>query len=327
MKKITPSNKTKQKQRSERNARIIRLVIAIALALFLWVYINGNSIDLISQDVENIPVKVTGIEQLTGRGLAVEGNNKYYVNIRLRGSQQNLRAVDTSAIKASVDLSDFHSAGTVSPEVVIQGVPNNVILDARRPENLTFTIVGLSEKTRRVHVNVNGSPGNGLSVLSVTTSGKVSAIGSTTSIGKIHRLVATVDVSGITSDTDAYTHVIAYDDKGKPIRAVRCQPDRVLTHVKIGTTKKVKVNTPTTTGSPAEGYKVSRISISPKTVTIGGKPSVLNSISSVSTTGTLKVTDENESVTKRFALDLPDGIMVLESSSKVTVTADIEPED
>lgn len=321
-----PINKVRQQQKNDRNARIIRLIIAIVLALFLWVYINGSSIDLVTQDVEKIPVRITGQEQLAGRALALEGNKKYYVNIRLRGSEQNLRAVDVSEIRATVDVSDFKSAGTVSPEVVIQGVPNNVILDSRRPENLALTIVGMSEKERTVRVNTSGRPSGKLAVLSATTSGKVTAVGSSQNINRIAKLMATVNVDGITADTDAYTHVTAYDEDGKVISGVRCRPDRVLTHVKVGVTKKVKVSTPTVTGTPADDYSLKSVRVSPKTVTIGGTEDALKNITSLST-GNLNISGATESVTKRLSLDLPDGVMVLSSSDKVTATAEIEQKE
>lgn len=317
------NSKIKKQQRSDRNARIVRLIIAIALALFLWVYINGNSIDLVTQDVEKIPIKITGQTQLTGRGLSIDGDKKYYVNIRLRGSEQNLRAVDTSQITAYADVSGFTAAGTVTPEVVIQGLPNTVILDARRPENLTLTILADTEKKRRVSVNTTGKPADGLSVLSATTTGKVTVVGSTQDIGQIDRLVATVNVDGITADTDAYTQVVAYDEDGNVIDGVRCRPDRVLTHVKVGVTKKVKVETPSLTGSAADGYQVKNVRVSPKTVTIGGSSDTLKSITSLKT-ASMNISGATASVTKRLTLTLPDGVTLLSSSKKVTATADIQ---
>ena len=107
------NQRCRKRNKNDRRGWATRVVIAVALALFLWVYINGSSINLISRDIENIPVTITNEESLTAKGLVLEDQESYYVNLRVRGTENNINNLDTSLISASVDLSDVKTNGTI----------------------------------------------------------------------------------------------------------------------------------------------------------------------------------------------------------------------
>ena len=73
------NQRCRKRNKNDRRGWATRVVIAVALALFLWVYINGSSINLISRDIENIPVTITNEESLTAKGLVLEDQESYYV--------------------------------------------------------------------------------------------------------------------------------------------------------------------------------------------------------------------------------------------------------
>lgn len=232
------NQRCRKRNKNDRRGWATRVVLAVALALFLWVYINGSSINLISRDIENIPVTITNEESLTAKGLVLEDQESYYVNLRVRGTENNINNLDTSLISASVDLSDVKTNGTITPSIVIQGLPNTVILDEIRPKTLKLSIDKIGNRRQKVAVNTSGTPANGLSVLSASTSDMVKINGSRSDLGKIDELVATADVNGITNDTSTFLRVKAYDEKGKELENVRCEPASVLAHIQVGTTKK-----------------------------------------------------------------------------------------
>ena len=204
------NQRCRKRNKNDRRGWATRVVIAVALALFLWVYINGSSINLISRDIENIPVTITNEESLTAKGLVLEDQESYYVNLRVRGTENNINNLDTSLISASVDLSDVKTNGTITPSIVIQGLPNTVILDEIRPKTLRLSIDKIGNRRQKVAVNTSGTPANGLSVLSASTSDMVKVNGSRSDLGKIDELVATADVNGITNDTSTFLRVKAY---------------------------------------------------------------------------------------------------------------------
>lgn len=55
--------------KNPRREKVFRICIAITLAIVLWVYVNGTSIDLVTQDLKDIPVTLTNTDTLKENGL------------------------------------------------------------------------------------------------------------------------------------------------------------------------------------------------------------------------------------------------------------------
>jgi len=315
--------KKNNKTGSDRTARIVRLIIAACLAVFLWMYINGNDINMITQEINNIPVTLINTEKLSSKGLVLTEQKNYFVNIRVRGSERNVNTLDASQITATADLAGVKGPGTYTADVVIQGLPNSVILQETQPSELNIKIDSIRHKSHSVTINTSGKPGNNLSVVSATTTDQVRVEGPSDSVNKIKACVATANVQDITDDTDAYIPVKAVDKKGNVLSDVECKPSMIKASVKIGTTKRVKIKAPKTTGSVADGYKVAKITVSPKTVLLGGKASDLNSINAVRPS-TVDLSGLKISTTVQKKLNLPLNVTNMDGSSNVTVTIKVE---
>lgn len=315
--------KKNNKTGSDRTARIVRLIIAACLAVFLWMYINGNDINMITQEINNIPVTLINTEKLSSKGLVLTEQKNYFVNIRVRGSERNVNTLDASQITATVDLAGVKGPGTFTADVVIQGLPNSVILQETQPSELNIKIDSIRHKSHSVTINTSGKPGNNLSVVSATTTDQVRVEGPSDSVNKIKSCVATANVQDMTDDTDVYIPVKAVDKKGNVLSDVECKPSMIKASVKIGTTKRVKIKAPKTTGSVADGYKVAKITVSPKTVLLGGKASDLNSINAVRPS-TVDLSGLKISTTVQKKLNLPSNVTNMDGSANVTVTIKVE---
>ena len=315
--------KKNNKTGSDRTARIVRLIIAACLAVFLWMYINGNDINMITQEINNIPVTLINTEKLSSKGLVLTEQKNYFVNIRVRGSERNVNTLDASQITATVDLAGVKGPGTYTADVVIQGLPNSVILQETQPSELNIKIDSIRHKAHSVTINTSGKPGNNLSVVSATTTDLVRVEGPSDSVNKIKACVATANVQDMTDDTDVYIPVKAVDKKGNVLSDVECKPSMIKASVKIGTTKRVKIKAPKTTGSVADGYKVAKITVSPKTVLLGGKASDLDSINAVRPS-TVDLSGLKISTTVQKKLNLPSNVTNMDGSSNVTVTIKVE---
>ncbi|MQM72671.1 MAG: hypothetical protein DUD26_02080 [Eubacteriaceae bacterium] len=315
--------KKNNKTGSDRTARIVRLIIAACLAVFLWMYINGNDINMITQEINNIPVTLINTEKLSSKGLVLTEQKNYFVNIRVRGSERNVNTLDASQITATVDLAGVKGPGTYTADVVIQGLPNSVILQETQPSELNIKIDSIRHKAHSVTINTSGKPGNNLSVVSATTTDQVRVEGPSDSVNKIKACVATANVQDMTDDTDVYIPVKAVDKKGNVLSDVECKPSMIKASVKVGTTKRVKIKAPKTTGSVADGYKVAKITVSPKTVLLGGKASDLNSINAVRPS-TVDLSGLKISTTVQKKLNLPSNVTNMDGSANVTVTIKVE---
>lgn len=302
----------------------IRAVIAIFLALFLWFYVNGSSTDLITQDINNIPVSLTNTDTLAAKGLAVDNSTDYYINIKIRGSEKNLESVDPTQITAEIDLSEIKEEGTFSPKITVSGLPYTVAIETMKPEEIQLKIVKITDQEQTVKINTSGKPADDLTVISVESDQKVKLSGSTEDLAKVKSVNATANVQGLKNDSVQFVEVHAVDENGNVLDNVECEPREIKAEITLGVTKTVKVNAPNVVGTVEDGYEVTGVSVSPSTVLIGGKEDVLKDITSVFVSD-ISVEGASNSITEECSIVFPDNVTDVGEQSKVEVTVSIEP--
>lgn len=312
------------KRRAVSNEKLIRAIIAAVLAVIVWFIINGSSTDLVEQDINSIPVTLVNVETLQDKQLVLADNRNYYVNLTVRGTDTSLHAINRQEITAEVDMSEVDSAGEQQLEVTIRGLSNSVILQEVTPSQLTLNVENVTESEMDVAVVTNGKPEGNNAVISAWTDEKVTLDGSEDSLSQVAEITATIDVDGMTSDSERYVEVIPRDRDGNVVDNVVCSPSAVNVQVAVGKTKDVRIATPATTGTPAEGYAVTQVTVEPMQITVGGDEALLEAVNSIAVDA-INVDGASRSVTEEVALQMPEGISALDGLEKVRVTAEIEP--
>ena len=301
---------------------VVLIIISVTFAFLLWLYVNGGQIDLLTQDINNIPVALTNQDALAEKGLTINTDVKYYVNLRLKGQQTKLASIDASSIKAEVDMKDVRSAGTFQPEVTVTGVPNNVVIDEIKPESLSIEVYEIGKKDQKVNVITSGKPADGLKVIAAEATETVRLEGDNKSLAKVADVSATVDVQNMTDDTIRFANVGAYDKDGNVVSGVTCNPSVVETAITLGITKKVELNTPKTKGEVSSGYKITDIKLEPSTVLIGGKANVLQNINHLDVEA-VSVEGAVANVTESSRVILPNGVVITDGNDEVKVTVSV----
>lgn len=311
------------KKKVSTNEKTVRVILALILAVAIWFVVNGTSTDLVEQDISGIPVTLNNIESLQEKHLVLEDNRSYYVNLTVRGTDKSLYEINPKELTAEVDMSEINAAGEQQLKVNIKGLSNSVILQEVTPSTLTLNVQNVSDSEKEVTVVTDGKPADGNAVVSAKTDDTVTLTGPEDLLSEVSEVTATLDVNGMSQNSDKYVEVVARDQNGNALDDVICKPSAVKVSVIIGLTKNVKINTPQTTGTVADGYKVTKVTVEPDVVTIGGLESVLRTIDSLSVDA-IDVSGASKSVTKDMALQLPEGASLLESGQKVKATVEIE---
>jgi len=104
--------------------KVLRIFIALGIAVLLWFMVNGNSDLIISQDFNSIPITITNAEGLAAKNLVLAEDKSYYLNLRVKGTDKNLRKINSKEITAEVNLSDINTKGTHDLEIVVKGLSN-----------------------------------------------------------------------------------------------------------------------------------------------------------------------------------------------------------
>jgi YbbR domain-containing protein len=132
-----------------------------------------------------------------------------------------------------------------------------------------------------------------------------------------------VDASGV--DVDQQVDLMAVDARGDRLTPVDLEPRSVHVRVEVspaGTTRTVPI-TPVLRGTPAIGYAIRGIAVSPSAVVIEGPRASLQAIDHLDTAD-VSVAGARADVQAEVALVLAEGITV-QGASTVRVTVDIAP--
>jgi YbbR domain-containing protein len=302
--------------------RIVRLILSIAMALTLWFTVNGDSDMLITQDYNSIPITLSNQESLADKNLVLADDKSYYLNLKIRGTDRNLRNIDIAEVRAEVDLSDISEKGSYELEVAVKGLPNTVIISSMNPTTLLIEVDSIIKESHEVVIKTEGKPANDRSVIATPVEETVEGEGPEEELAKIDKIQGTVNVNGLEEDAVRYVQVSAYDADGNVIEDVEVVPDVVTADIVLGQTKTVSV-TPITSGSPADGYIATDITVEPSKLSIGAKQAVIDSINNISTAA-IDLSGQSQTFTKEVDLVLPEGAYYLDGNGKVKVTVNIE---
>ncbi len=302
-----------------------RLIGAFLLAVLLWYLVNGDSSNVVSENINNIPVSVTNESELQARGLVMDNNVSYYVNLHVRGVEANLNLIDQKEITAEIDLSDITEAGTYDQPVVVKGLANSVILDTVTPDTIPVHVQKITDKDYTPTIIAQGKPADGNVVISAVTADKVKLTGGTDVLSKVHTVSGLVEVNGMSEDSSQFSEIHAYDSDGNELSGITCAPSMVEANILIGVTKEVPVKQPEILGSPDNGYTVSGITVTPSDRLIAGKADVISGITSL-TTEKIDLTQNktDASFTTTTNINLPDGVSLVNGNKEVSATVNIE---
>lgn len=301
----------------------VMMILSIIVAIFLWIYVVTDQNPKIFDSIENIPVKITGVETLKERGLVINDFQKYFVDIRVYGRRNDLININKKNIIAQVDVSQLNTKGTHYLPINISGIPENVEVSRRNPEAIEITLDHIVIQEKNVEVEIKGNPSKGKSYTSYIVEPKtVQVEGPENVLNNIRNVVATIDISNADKDVTMTLPLKAIDNSGQKVEDIKINPSTVNVTISIEPTKTVSV-TPNIVGELPEGYEISNINLSSSNVLIGGNQSHLNTIKNISTEE-IDISDKTKSFEQQVKLLLPEGIKVINNDETITVKINIK---
>ncbi|HLY36351.1 MAG TPA: CdaR family protein [Candidatus Limnocylindria bacterium] len=250
------------------------------------------------------------------------------VQVSYRQSRDVASPVTTDSFAATVDLSkyDMQRAGQPqSLDVQVRSLATGVTALDFSPTQVTLNLDLLDQSTVPVIVD-RGTVPPGLELATpIVSLDQVTARGPRSRVSQVVRAVArvSIDASGIDFD-DPAVHLVPVDAAGQPVDLVDLTPDVVHVHIAVSTkeTSKTVPIRPTVAGTPAAGYQIGAVSVTPDVITLQGTPGALGTVTSVAT-DPLSVQGSAADRTFTTSAVLPPGVRLLQgqpTSLKVTVT-------
>ena len=302
-----------------RNKKSFYMVLALIISITLWVYV-AQSQNPVEEKLYEIPLEYNNLPAT----MAVV-DKMDTVKVRIQGYSGVLENVDTKDITASLDLSNAN-IGQYVAKINIE-LPSGVQLISVTPVDVEVNI----QEMVTVEVPVEIDHGDvladdGCQVLTpVAMTDVVSISGAKDNMAKINKAVVKVPAGKLSESYSGTLPVIVYDKYGGSMEdLVTVTPEAIDVMIPVigDSPSKVAPISANLVGSPAEGYAVSRIIISPNIVTAYASQTLLDGIDYIYTEA-IDISGAKNDISVKANLIADDGIR-LDFEGQVDILIKIE---
>lgn len=307
-------------------------IMAVLFAIFLW-WIVVNIDNPVVTGKYTVEVSVTNPEVITNAGKSYQIlDDTKQITVTVKARRKVLDEIKARNIIATADLREMQDT-SVPIRITIEGFEGKYEEATANPRNIQVKTENTQKKTFPITATFTGTPRDGYVVGNMTTSPQtVDISGPESSIEKISKVVAKVDVSELAEDTVVQTDLLYYDAANnlidKTLLTSNCDKNGVSVSVTIWKTKNVRVNFDTSAIVPAEGYVFDSIEVEPETIEVAGTSETLRELVRLDIAAEALKKEgiaQNEEVIVDITEYLPEDIILAdENSSSVVVRIIVE---
>ncbi|PIP21719.1 MAG: hypothetical protein COX39_01505 [Candidatus Nealsonbacteria bacterium CG23_combo_of_CG06-09_8_20_14_all_40_13] len=290
-------------------------LLALFSALIFWFYV-ASSYAKIGSFPGTLPIEYRNLPANT---VAISDSDN--ISIKLAADGIVWQRLSSSSFMAYVDLAGL-SIGTHELEVKVDMSVSGVQIIEKKPAKILVRIEPKISKEVPVSVKIEGKPGEGFVTQTADVQPtKVTVSGAQSVLEKILEATAVVKLNGETEDKTTVSKLFALDNEGKQINHISFSPEEVKVTLPFSKYEDVKTVgiSPIFAGQPASSYWISKVTVSPQTITISGSASALRTTNYLETMP-IDIEGIADNKTKSASLKLPEHIgLVGDNSVKVYI--------
>ena len=289
-------------------------ILSAIFAVVLWTVIVNVYDPTTSYTFSNVSVQLINTESLTDKNYSYEIVEGGKISVYVSGPKSIVTNIKASDIVATADLSKI-SAFADYVDIHVSVVKDGQVLNR-------------DTKTVNVVSEITGSAADGYAVVRrVLNPTSVKVTGPSSVIDNIDHAGISFDVTGATADVTGTADIHLYDSDNNEINDSSVE----LTQTSVGYTAQV-VRTKTvsievkTSGKPADGYRVSGVTLNRDSVVVYGDTNMLNSLDKiVIPASNINVDGLTENKVYKFGLsDFIDKSLTILDNARIEVTVRIE---
>ena len=313
-------------------------ILAVALAFILWLVVY-NIDDPKKTKTYTTNVTVENAAVVTDMNKCYEVlNGTNTVTFSVTGKRSELDKLDDTDFTAVADMNRLivsadGDKASVPIEINTKRSFGALSINSKN-KYLELSLEDLMSRRYMISADTSGKVAEGyaLGEVTVTNPNVLNVSGPASLVKKVDKVVATIDVDGMSSNLTDNVIPILYDADGKEVDTTRLTLSNttVTISAKILSVKEVPLVF-STSGKPYGEYRVVEISSAPDTVKLKGTSSILNPLVSLEIpSSVINVSGAKEDVKTTIDITeyLPEGVELVNSSdASVTVTVRIEAYD
>ena len=250
-------------------------ILSAIFAVVLWTVIVNVYDPTTSYTFSNVSVQLINTESLTDKNYSYEIVEGGKISVYVSGPKSIVTNIKASDIVATADLSKisaFADYVDIHVSVVKDGQVLNNVEATPKTSAVRLSIENRDTKTVNVVSEITGSAADGYAVVRrVLNPTSVKVTGPSSVIDNIDHAGISFDVTGATADVTGTADIHLYDSDNNEINDSSVE----LTQTSVGYTAQV-VRTKTvsievkTSGKPADGYRVSGVTLNRDSVVVYG---------------------------------------------------------
>lgn len=304
-------------------------ILALLFSVVLWLIVVNINDPQIPAYFYGIPVEIINADSIISQGKVFEVlDDTDTIDVVVRAKRSVADSLVKDNIRAVADMKELTFMDTVG--IKLSSNKNNLDSITSTTESLKLNIENMQRANKVISSVAVGEPADGYVLGTIATDQNMVALsGPESAISQVEKVVASVNVEGMSSDISTKVNLKLYDADNKLIenKNIVKNIDSVNVNVEILARATVPVHF-TTVGIPATGYILSGNVVSkPEYVEIAGKKSVIDGVKAIEIPE-INITGQSADLIENINIKeyLPDGVSYVGENSTVTVTAKIVKE-
>lgn len=265
---------------------ILLKCVSVLIAIMIWLFVVNINDPVVDRTYTGIPVKVIN-------GAYIESSGNMYrlddeqqtVTVTLHGNSSKVarRNDDITAVADLTQIVDMNSSPIMVPVTVTCPGVNPVDISVS-PVTIKVDIEEKMTQSFMIAVNTGEvAPGQGYEIgQAYANPEKVSVSGPESIVSKIDRVVASVSVAGMTSNSVRTADLVIYDRNGDIMTESQTKyltfdvgDPQVEVNIELWKTQSDVAFDVQVSGTPAEGFMLESVDTTPDTITVAGTEEAL----------------------------------------------------
>jgi YbbR domain-containing protein len=289
-------------------------ILSVILSLMVWFVavreqnppVEADYAPAIPIEIENLPPDVVIFSDIPDR-----------VQLRLLAPQTSWDSISPGKFRAWIDLSGLEP-GLHEVPVQIQVSDTAISIREKRPARVSVRLEPLLVAEVPIRVEVIDIPPIGyIARAPIFTPITTTVSGAAPQVNQVSYAAGEVYLRSSKETVHRTVDLSARNANGDLVTRVTLNPAKITVTVPVeqrfgyrDVSVRVRIK-----GEVAAGYWISNIAVSPSTVTVVGNPSALKELPGYVETLPVDVTNVTANITERVALDLPEGVSVVQPES------------
>ena len=308
-------------------------ILAFFIAAFMWLIVVNIDDPITDKTYSGVKVEVINAEVVT------DSNRTYQivddtgeVNVTVTAKRSVLNKIRTEDITATADMKELTLGTQIPIAVDIKGYSGRYEKAYATPRNLQVQIDDEAKNNFPITPMATGTVREGYVLGNMTVDPeKVTIRGPKRVINSINRVVAEVDVSGLSKDSTLEARMVLYDANDNVIDqtllANNLGKEGISVEVELYQVKTIPLKIDKSQISAASGYKIGEVSVEPQEIQVSGNWSDLNNLYEIDIPAeALQVSNLTERTEKKVDISpyLPEGVeLVDENANSVVVSISV----